>query len=73
MECGVGPASPLMAFRWEHTDAALAAQLELETDGHPGVVEPGHAVVRFTNPATAGDCLSTIRCEMHRQRNGIGQ
>ena len=35
-----------------------------------GVVEPGHAVVRFTNPATAGDCLSTIRCEMHRLRAG---
>jgi len=52
-------ASPLKAYRWEHTDAALAAQLEL-----------GHAVVRFTNPATAGDCLSTIRCEMHRLRAG---
>jgi len=61
-------ASPLMAYRWEHTDAALAAQLELEDEGHPGVVEPGHAVVRFTNPATAGDCLSTMRCEMHRLR-----
>ena len=32
-----------MAYRWEHTDAALAAQLELEDEGHPGVVEPGHA------------------------------
>lgn len=59
-------ASPLMAYRWEHTDAALAAQLELEAEGHPGVVEHRHAVVRFTNPDTAGDCLSTIRCEMHR-------
>lgn len=63
-------ASPLMAYRWEHTDAALAAQLELEAEGHPGVVEPGHAVVRFTNPATARDCLSTMRCEMHRLRAG---
>jgi gentisate 1,2-dioxygenase len=63
-------ASPLMAYRWEHTDAALTAQLELELDGHPGVAEPGHAVVRFTNPATAGDCLSTMRCEMHRLRPG---
>jgi gentisate 1,2-dioxygenase len=62
--------SPLMAYRWEHTDAALSAQLELEDEGHPGVVEPGHAVVRFTNPATAGDCLSTMRCEMHRLRAG---
>jgi gentisate 1,2-dioxygenase len=33
-------------------------------------VEPGHAAVRFTNPATAGDALSTIRCEMHRLRPG---
>ncbi|WP_199435308.1 cupin domain-containing protein [Qaidamihabitans albus] len=66
-----GPkASPLMAYRWEHTDAALRAQLELEDEGYPGVVEPGHAAVRFTNPATAGDCLSTIRCEMHRLRAG---
>ncbi|MGQ0573792.1 MAG: cupin domain-containing protein [Pseudonocardia sp.] len=63
-------ASPLMAYRREHTDAALTAQLELEAEGHGGVVEPGHAAVRFTNPATAGDCLSTIRCEMHRLRPG---
>ena len=57
-------ASPLMAYRWEPTDAALAAQLEL--GGFPGVVEPGHAVVRYTNPATGGDALTTIRTEMHR-------
>ena len=63
-------ASPLLAYRWEHTDAALTAQLELEAEGYPGVVEPGHAVVRFTNPATAGDALSTIRTEMHRLRAG---
>ncbi|HZI96764.1 MAG TPA: cupin domain-containing protein [Actinomycetales bacterium] len=63
-------ASPLMAYRWEHTDAALTAQLELEAEGHPGVVAPGHAVVRFTNPATAGDALSTMRTEMHRLRAG---
>ena len=50
--------------------AALTAQLELEDEGYPGVLEPGHAVVRFTNPATAGDALSTIRCEMHRLRPG---
>src|SRR3954468_11812562 len=63
-------ASPLMAYRWEHTDAALAAQLELAAEGHPGVVSPGHAVVRFTNPATGGDALSTIRTEMHRLAPG---
>jgi gentisate 1,2-dioxygenase len=63
-------ASPLMAYRWEHTDAALAAQLELEAEGYPGAAGPGHAAVRFTNPATGGDALSTIRCEMHRLRPG---
>jgi gentisate 1,2-dioxygenase len=59
-----------MAYRWEHTDAALTAQLELEEEGFPGVVEPGHAVVRFTDPATARDALPTIRTEMHRLRAG---
>ena len=69
---GAPPAlqSPLMAYRWEHTDAALTAQLDLEAEGHPGVVSPGHAVVRFTNPATGGDALSTMRTEMHRLAPG---
>ena len=44
----------MAACRWEHTDAALTAQLELAAEGHPGV-EPGHAAVRFTNPTTGGD------------------
>jgi gentisate 1,2-dioxygenase len=64
------PASPLMAYRWAHTDAALTAQLELEDEGHPGVAEPGHAAVRFTNPTSGGDALTTIRTEMHRVRPG---
>ena len=42
--------SPLMAYRWEHTDAALTAQLELDAEGRAGVLAPGHAAVRFTNP-----------------------
>jgi gentisate 1,2-dioxygenase len=46
--------SPLMAYRWEHTDAALTAQLELAAEGH----------------AAGGDCLSTMRCEMHRLAAG---
>jgi len=63
--------SPLSAYRWEHTDAALTAQLELEAAGNPHAVTcPGHAAVRFTNPATGGDALSTIRMEMHRLRAG---
>ena len=59
-----------MAYRWESTDAALTAQLELEDEGFPGVVEPGHAVVRYPNPATCGDALTTIRTEMHRLTGG---
>jgi len=41
--------SPLMAYRWEHTDAALRAQLELKAEGHPETVEPGHAAIRFSS------------------------
>jgi gentisate 1,2-dioxygenase len=67
---GAQPSSPLMAYRWVHTDAALTAQLELEDEGHPGVVEPGHSAVRFTNPTTGGDALTTMRTEMHRLRAG---
>jgi gentisate 1,2-dioxygenase len=66
----MAPGSPLLAYRWVHTDAALADQLALEDAGYPGVVEPGHAAVRYTNPATSGDVLPTIRAEMHRVRPG---
>jgi len=67
-----GPAvsSPIAAYRWEHTDAALADQLALAAEGYPGVVEPGHAAVRFTNPTTGGDVMPTIRAEMHRLTAG---
>jgi acylpyruvate hydrolase len=64
------PASPLLAYRWEHTDRALADQLALEAEGFGGTVEPGHAAVRFTNPATGSDVLPTIRAEMHRIARG---
>jgi len=67
---GPRPYSPLMAYRWEHTDAALTAQLELEDDGQPGVIEAGHAAIRFTNLTTGGDALATMRTEMHRLRAG---
>ncbi|WP_051579425.1 cupin domain-containing protein [Pseudonocardia acaciae] len=62
--------SPIAAYRWEHTDAALADQLALEAEGHPGVLAPGHAAVRFTNPTTGGDVMPTIRAEFHRLRAG---
>lgn len=64
------PRSPLAAYRWEHTDAALGAQLELQAEGHPGAAGPGHAAIRFTNPATGGDALPTLRTEMHRLQAG---
>jgi gentisate 1,2-dioxygenase len=65
-----GPGSPLLAYRWEHTDRALADQLALEAEGFGGTVEPGHAAVRFTSPATGADVLPTIRAEMHRIARG---
>jgi gentisate 1,2-dioxygenase len=67
---GARPASPLMAYRWAHTDAALTAQLELQDGGVPGVVEPGHAAIRYTNPTSGGDALTTMRTEFHRLRAG---
>ncbi len=67
---GPTPSSPLLNYRWADTDAALADQLELEDQGSPGTVEPGHAAVRYTNPTTGGDVLATIRAEMHRVRSG---
>lgn len=64
------PSSPIAAYRWEHTDRALREQLALEDEGHPGVVEPGHAAIRYTNPTSGGDVMPTIRAEFHRLRAG---
>ena len=69
-QLGPAPATPLLAYRWEHTDRALEAQLALEDDGHPVTVEPGHAAVRYVNPTTGGDVLPTIRADFHRFRPG---
>jgi gentisate 1,2-dioxygenase len=63
---GPTPATPLLAYRWEHTDRALTEQLRLEAEGHPATVEPGHAAVRFTNPTTGADVMPTLRTEFHR-------
>ncbi len=60
------PGSPLLRYAWADTDAALADQLALADAGYPGVVEPGHAAVRFTNPTTGRDVLPTIRAAFHR-------
>ncbi|MEM8754409.1 MAG: cupin domain-containing protein [Pseudomonadota bacterium] len=64
-------ASPLPAYRWEHTDRALAEQLLLEDEGEPATFAPGHAAIRFVNPTTGGDVMPTIRCEFHRLREGV--
>jgi gentisate 1,2-dioxygenase len=63
---GASPASPLLVYRWEVTDAALRSQLDLEADGVRATLSPGHAAVRYTNPTTGGDVLPTIRAEFHR-------
>lgn len=64
-------ASPIGAYRWEHTDAALTEQLLLEEEGIPATVEQGHAGVRYINPTTGGDVMTTIRAEFHRLRAGV--
>ncbi|WP_344240551.1 cupin domain-containing protein [Actinocorallia libanotica] len=64
------PGSPLLSYKWEFTDRALADQLALEAEGFGGTVEPGHAAVRYTDPATGADVLPTIRAEMHRIARG---
>jgi gentisate 1,2-dioxygenase len=66
----LSPGSPLLAYKWEFTDRALADQLAIEAEGYGGTVEPGHAAVRFANPATGADVLPTIRAEMHRIARG---
>ena len=67
----VAPGSPLLAYKWEYTDRALAEQLALEKEGFGGTVEHGHAAIRYTNPATGGDVLPTLRTELHRIVRGV--
>ncbi|TBO61221.1 cupin domain-containing protein [Streptomyces kasugaensis] len=62
----VAPGSPLLAYKWEFTDRALADQLAMEAEKYGGTVEPGHAAVRYTNPHNGADVLPTIRAEIHR-------
>ncbi|MFT3797439.1 cupin domain-containing protein [Microbacterium sp.] len=63
--------SPIGAYRWENTDAALTDQLLLEDEGQPATIEPGHAAVRYINPTTGGDVMPTIRAQFHRLRPGV--
>ncbi|MFF5607466.1 cupin domain-containing protein [Streptomyces cellulosae] len=64
------PGSPLLAYKWEYTDAALRDQLLLEKEGFGGTVEPGHAAVRYSNPHDGSDVLPTLRAEFHRVSRG---
>lgn len=70
-ELGVSVNSPLAAYRWEYTDAALREQLDLEDEGYPATVSQGHAAIRYVNPTTGGDVMPTLRGEFHRLRPGI--
>jgi gentisate 1,2-dioxygenase len=63
--------SPIGAYRWEFTDRALTEQLLLEEEGQPATYAQGHAAIRFINPTTGGDVMSTIRAEFHRLRAGV--
>jgi gentisate 1,2-dioxygenase len=65
------PGTPLLVYRWEHTDRALDDQLALSDDGAALTSEPGHAIVRYTDPSSGGDVLPTIRAEFHRLRPGV--
>jgi gentisate 1,2-dioxygenase len=64
------PSSPIAAYRWEFTDRALTEQLAVEGEGQDVTLSVGHAAVRFSNPATGGDVMPTIRAEFHRLRPG---
>lgn len=57
----VGLHSPLLAYRWNDTDRALAGLLDDVDDG-----ATGHVAVRFADPSTGADVMPTLRCEMHR-------
>ena len=67
---GDEPSSPLPAYRWVHTDAALREQLLLEEEGRDVTLSKGHAAIRFINPTTGKDVLPTMRCQFHRLRSG---
>ena len=69
-QLGSTAGSPLLAYRWQDTDAALREQLLIEEEGYAVTVEPGHAAVRYTNPTNARDIAPTMRTQMHRIRRG---
>ena len=58
--------TPLLAYRWEHTDRALDRPARARGRGLRRHRRARPRRVRFTNPTTGGDVLPTIRTEMHR-------
>src|SRR4029453_9229485 len=58
--------SPLMAYRWHPPEPAPAPKVGSDAEARPGALGPGPSGVRYTNPATGGDALVTMRTEMHR-------
>lgn len=61
-EVPTGNHSPLLAYRWADTDAALRQQMKIT--GKPDVT------IRFTDPVRGGDVMPTLRCEMRRVAGG---
>jgi gentisate 1,2-dioxygenase len=53
-----GRHSPLLAYRWAHTDHALTSLLAAGSTGQ--------ATIRYANPVTGADVMPTLRCEMTR-------
>ncbi|GGN22617.1 cupin domain-containing protein [Streptomyces fuscichromogenes] len=52
------PHSPLLVYRWQDTDAALDALLDVENTAD--------ATIRFRDPGRDRDVMPTMRCEMRR-------
>jgi gentisate 1,2-dioxygenase len=54
--------SPLLAYRWPTTDAALTRYLQDITDEY--------VLMRYTDPSTGADVMPTLRAEILRVRGG---
>ncbi len=58
-----GRHSPLLVYRWEHTERALAEMA--------AATGTGSAELRFTDPVSGRDALATMRCAMRRLAPGV--
>lgn len=57
-EIATEPYSPLFAYRWKDTDAALGRLINKSDDGT--------ASLKFVDPTRGIDVMPTMRCSMHR-------